>query len=404
MSPWLLVALLAWQTPDYLEQGRKALDAKNNEEAAGLFRKAVDGDPKDYAAHFHLALADSLLQRDTEAIAEYQRTLELQPNLFEADVNLGILLLRVKRADDAVAPLQAAVAQKPAEYRPNYYLGEALLEGGKPTAAQASFETALKANPQSAVAELGLAHALLQQGTPALAEPHFRRAGELDPAYRDGLLEAAMAEDKAGQTAAAAAIYQEFPANAAAQRRVTELLLANQQYADAVPRLERAVETAPTVANRLALATAYKMTNQAAKATQQLAQVVAAEPGNFEERMMYGRQLRDQRQLAEAANQFLAATKLKPDSREAWNELASALIVHQDLAAGLAALDRVKALGPETPGELFFRAITLDKLHQNPLALASYKQFLAAAGGKFPDEEFQARQRVRIIETEMHKR
>jgi len=65
--------------PDFVEQGRKALDANHNEEAAGLFRKAVEADPKDYAAHFHLALSETLLQHDPEAIAEYRKTLELHP-------------------------------------------------------------------------------------------------------------------------------------------------------------------------------------------------------------------------------------------------------------------------------------------------------------------------------------
>lgn len=404
MSPWLLLSLLAWQTPDYLEQGRKALDAQKNEEAAALFQKAVDAEPKDYAAHFHLALAASLLRHDEQATAEYRRTLELKPNLYEADLNLGIILLRGKLGADAVPFLEAAVLQKPAEYRPNYYLAEALAQTGNAEQARAHFETALKADPKSAAAELGLARTLVAQNQLTTADPHFRAAASLDPNYREALLELAAAEEKAGHAPEAIAIYKEFPGNPSAQARLGELLLENKQFADAIPRLEKAVADTPTVANRLALATAYRMNKQPEKQDEQLDRAVATEPGNFDLRMIYGRQLRDERKLTPAADQFLAAAKLKPDSKEAWNELASARIVHGDYAQGLAALDRLKALGAESPGNLFFRAITLDKLHQNPLALDSYKQFLAVSGGKFPDEEFQARQRVRIIETEMHKR
>ncbi len=404
MTPWVLLSLLAWQNPDYLDQGRKALDSQKNEDAAALFQKAVSASPGDYASHFHLALADSLLHRDPEAIREYQRTLDLKPGLYEASLNLGILLLRNERAAEAIPLLQAAATQKPAEYRPNYYLAEALLKAAQPDQARKHFEDALKATPKSAAAELGLARSLLAQNQLDASRPHFQSAAGLDASFHDALLELAAAEEKAGHAPEAIALYQQFPGDAAAQARLGELLLENKQFADAIPRLEKAVSEAPTVANRLALATAYRMNKQLDKQDAQLEKAVATEPNGYDLRMIYGRQLRDERKLIPAANQFAAAAKIKPDSKEAWNELASVLIVHEDYGAGLAALDRVKALGAETPGNFYLRAITLDKLHQNPGALDNYKQFLAVSKGKFPDQEFAARQRIRIIETEMHKR
>jgi tetratricopeptide (TPR) repeat protein len=120
--------------------------------------------------------------------------------------------------------------------------------------------------------------------------------------------------------------------------------------------------------------------------------------------MIYGRALRDAHQLPQAAQQFYAAAQKKPDSVEAWNELAGVLIVHEDYAQGLAALDKVKALGAESAGGLFLRAITLDRLKQRQPALESYERFLAMDNGKNPDQEFQARQRARIIKQELTKR
>src|SRR5215467_9621668 len=96
------VCLFLLQSPDYNEEGRKALEAQKYEDAAADFSKAVAAEPSDYTAHFHLALADSLLKRDSEAIAEYKKVLELQPDLYEAQLNLGILLLRQKDAESAV--------------------------------------------------------------------------------------------------------------------------------------------------------------------------------------------------------------------------------------------------------------------------------------------------------------
>jgi hypothetical protein len=53
---------------------------------------------------------------------------------------------------------------------------------------------------------------------------------------------------------------------------------------------------------------------------------------------------------------------------------------------------------------VFFRALALDHLEQRAEALQNYNKFLAGSQGKFPDQEFQARQRVRILEAELKKR
>jgi Tfp pilus assembly protein PilF len=79
-SMWLifLLVLLA-QAPDFLTQGLKALDAGNSDAAVESFTKAVAADPADYSAHFNLALAYSMSNKDEQAIPEYKKTLELRP-------------------------------------------------------------------------------------------------------------------------------------------------------------------------------------------------------------------------------------------------------------------------------------------------------------------------------------
>ena len=119
--------------------------------------------------------------------------------------------------------------------------------------------------------------------------------------------------------------------------------------------------------------------------------------------MDLARELRDAHRAVEAAQQFTTAAKLQPDSIKAWNELATVYVVNGDYVAGLAALDRVRALGKEIPGDLFFRGICLDRMHQLKPAIEAYRQFLATDGGKMADQEFQARQRIRIMENELNR-
>ena len=79
-------------------------------------------------------------------------------------------------------------------------------------------------------------------------------------------------------------------------------------------------------------------------------------------------------------------------------------MINQDYVGGIAALDRLRALGVETSGQWFFRALAYDHLHQLKEALAAYNKFLETSQGKSPDEEFKARQRARIIQHELDKR
>ena len=401
---WIVLVALLAQSADFQADGIKALDAQKYDEAVELFTKAVAADPKDYGAHFHLALAYSLLGKDANAIPEYKTVLELKPGLYEAELNLGISLLRSKDASAAIPYLKSAVEQKSKEFRPAFYLAQALFEKSEFAEAAAAYTNAISLNAGSAAAEAGLGRAFARQKRLADAEPHFRKAAELDRAYKDTLLELASLYEADHQPAAAIAIYRDFPENPGAQERMGALLTETGHAADAIPALEAAVAKSPTSANRVALAQAYVKSKQPDKAVPLVAQAILAEPGDYELRLFYGRLLRDQHKFGEAASQFLAAAKLKPDAAEPWNELASVLIVTEQYPQAIAALDRVRALGAETSAHYYFRAIAFDHMRQLKPALEAYNKFLEISNGKSPDEEFKARQRARIIEKELSKR
>ena len=401
MGMHLLAIALLLLTPadDFVDQALKALDANQPAAAEALLRKAVAQDAADYAAHFHLGLALSLQNKDEEAIAEYRRTLELKPGLFEADLNLGILLLRNKRPGEAMPVLKEASETKPQDTRVKPYLAQALLDSGDATEAEQQYRALLLADPKSAPAQLGLARALRAQNKLPEAAEAYRAATD-----KNGLLEIAAEYEKRSQPTEAIAIYQQFPDDPVVRRRLGQLQIDSKNADAAIANLEDVVKKSPTTQNRLALADAYKLAGQPAKVLEQLQSAVATDPGSFALQMALGRQLRDSGKLIPAAQHFQVAAKLDPQSVEAWNELASVLIVSQNFTEGLSALDHVRALGKERPGNFFLRAITLDKLHMKPQALAEYKSFLDSAKGTLPDQEFQARQRMRIIELELKKK
>lgn len=398
------LCLLLLQPIDHLADGLKALEEGKYEAAVQSLNKAVESDPKDYGAQFHLGLALTMLGRDAEAAARYKMVLDLKPGLYEAELNLGIVLLRQKQAAESVPYLAAAAEEKPKEYRPAFYLAEALFAAGEFAKAEEKYLAASELDPKSAAAQLGLGQSRARQNRLAEASQNYRKAAELDAGLRSYLLELATLHEKQGQPAEAIAIYSQFPDNAGARERLGELLLESGKPAEAIPHLEWAVNNSPTPANRLALATALLRGGQAEKALPVLEQAVASEPANLDLRMMHGRVLRDQRKFAEAAREFFQVAQAKPDSVEAWNELAGMLILLEHYPQALAALDRLKALGHETAAHFFFRGMIYDKTAQLKPAMESYERFLAMSEGKSPDEEFKARQRVRIIKKELSRK
>jgi tetratricopeptide (TPR) repeat protein len=349
-------------------------------------------------------MAYTMLNRDAEAVASYRRTLEIKPGLYEAELNAGIVLLKQKNPADAAGLLEDAARQKPAEFRPQYYFAQALLDSGDYMRAETAFRRAIELDAKSANAQIGMAQSLVQQGRLGDSAPYFREAGKLEPAYRDYLLQLAQLYEKANQPAEAMALYREFPDNAAAQARLGEMLLESKKFADAIPRLEESYKTTPDNQNRVALALAYVFTQQLDKAQPLLDQAAAAEPGNFDVRMAYARVLRDRKQFAPAARQFYEAAKLKPAEAKPWTELGDMLYSMGDYPQALAAFDNALKTGDNSAGIHFLRAIILDKLRQLKPAKESYERFLALSGGKNPNQEFQARQRVRILEREINKR
>jgi tetratricopeptide (TPR) repeat protein len=400
---WFLFLALLAQSANVLEDGNKALDAKQYDRAIELFTQAATADPKDYTAHFQLALTYSLLGRDRDAIPQYQTTLELHPGLYEAELNLGLSLMRTNDPAGAIPHFKATAEQKPKEFRPALGLAQALLNTSHFAEAEAAYRSALVLDPRSAAAESGLATSLIRQKRADDAAPHVQQAFVLDRSYRAGFVALAQLYESTGRTAEAITFYRMFPDNPEALERLGVLLTEKGETAEAIQALQAVMEKMPTDSRRIELAQAYAQNKQMDKAQAVLLPALQASPNDFDLRMFYGKLLRDQRKFLEAADQFSAATRLKPAAGDAWNELSAALVLSEQYPQALAAFDRIRALGAENPGSLFFRALSHDRLRQRPEAVENYNKFLAISQGKFPDQEFQARQRIRILQAELRK-
>lgn len=400
---WLKIALLLAAPFNLQDEGLKALDQRKYQQAKEIFTKLAAADPKDYSALFNLALAEVGLKQDTDAAGHLKQVLVLKPGLYEAELNLGILELRGHNAAEALSVLQDAVKQKPTAARAQRYLGDALLASNDLADAAEAYKAALSADSKLANAELGLGEALMKQKQLDEAAPHFQKAADLDPHLKSYLLELADSLLEANKGDKAIEFLKEFPENAGAREELGRIYLSEDRPADAVTEFQAAVNLAATPANQAALATALIRNKQEDAAKPWLERAVAQEPKNYDLRMVVGRIYRDKHAYMPAANEFLAAASLKPESVEAWNEAVAVLVPAEEYSQALACLDRVHNLNADTAGDLYYRAIILDKLRQVKPALASYRKFLEMSQGKNPDQEFLARQRSRILEKEVNR-
>src|SRR5258708_3719176 len=159
-----LAALLFFLQADPTSEGMKALEEGKYPAAVEAFTRAIQTDAKDYFAHFNLAMAYTLMDRDAEAVQEYRRTLEIKPGLYEAELNGAIVLMRQKNPAEALPWLEDAARQKPTEFRPRGYLAEAQLQTGDYSKAEESYRAALALEPANSGAQIGMAQVLVQEG------------------------------------------------------------------------------------------------------------------------------------------------------------------------------------------------------------------------------------------------
>ncbi|HUS18751.1 MAG TPA: hypothetical protein VMZ25_03800, partial [Terriglobales bacterium] len=114
--------------------------------------------------------------------------------------------------------------------------------------------------------------------------------------------------------------------------------------------------------------------------------------------------LTKQRKFPEAEAEFFEAIKLEPKHADTYGEFAVVTAQNKNYALTIRALEERAKFAPETAATYFLRATSYDNLKAFKEAAENYRQFLAAANGKFPDQEWQARHRLIAIEPEEKKK
>jgi len=349
-------------------------DAQNRpDDAVGLYRRAVEANPQSFEAHVEMGLLLARQGKQAEARPELAAATQLAPGVAGPDAKARAwrALAQIDRTNDpAEASTDLLEALKLAPETPEDTLLAASLadQSGQADAAEAAYRRVLAEDPKSAAANAGLAHILIARKQFPEAEALLRTALEKLP--DDPVLSAQLAA-----------------------------VLAAQDKAEALPLLQKLHTALPNnaVISRM-LAEVLAEAGDAAGSDKLYVGLLAAQPDDPELLVSHGQNLLHLLKYAEALAAFDKATRLDAANGDGWSGLAIAASRTNQPSITLHALTMRSRYLPELPSTYFLWATAYDSLHDKAAAVTYYHHFLDASAGKFPNQEWQARQRLLLLE------
>ncbi|MBM3834322.1 MAG: tetratricopeptide repeat protein [Verrucomicrobia bacterium] len=121
-------------------------------EAAALYQKVLDENPRQHDALYLMGVALRQQNQFEPALDVLERALQVRPDLARTHQELGVVLFALKRLDDSIASLNRAIQMQPEASEAHEYLGHVYHESCYFEQAVVWYQKALDLNPQSASA------------------------------------------------------------------------------------------------------------------------------------------------------------------------------------------------------------------------------------------------------------
>lgn len=398
-----------------LAQAEDLIQKQKFAAAEPLLRKALSDDPANYVAWFDLGFAENGLGKRDDSIAAYRKSVAAKADVFESNLNLGLQLAKAGQPD-AEHYLRAATQLKPtshvAEGQARAWVSLAhVLEASKPEEAIAAYQKAAELQPKDPEPHLSVGLVLEKQQKSADAEREYKQAlalGASGDASTDALTGLANIYMRGHRLAEAEAALRKLVATSQqrsdtgmqdAKIQLGRVLAAEGKYDDAIAQLEpEAKRVSGDASLQRDLADLYALAKKNDQAEGAYRGLLTGNPNDATLHQGLGKALVEEKKFAEAEKEFLTAVKIKPESGEVYGDLAFAAGENKDYPTVIKALDvRVKYL-PEEAITYFLRASAYDHLKDVKRASANYHLFLNVAGGKYPEQEWQAKHRLIAIE------
>ncbi|HZE23834.1 MAG TPA: tetratricopeptide repeat protein [Blattabacteriaceae bacterium] len=389
---------------DALKDAESLLQKQQYPQAEEKLRALIVTQSENPQAWFDLGFAQSHQGKANEAIASYKKATQLDAKWFEAQQNLGLALAKSGDLIAAATALKTAVTLKPTiggqQALAAAWLSLAqVTEDNHPQESLAAYQKAAEIDPTNSEAQLGIAHMTERSGTAAAAEQQYLKLAEAG--NNDSIERLIGLYLKQKRYADAEAWLHKYiaanPQNTVAQLQLGKLLAGESKTQEAIATLEPLYKSSPDPKLARDLASLYLETKQYPAAADLLRPLIQQSPTDAQLHLDYGTALMHQLKYSEAQPVLLKAVQLNPGMVQAYSDLAYAAEQNKNYELTIRVLDARAKLQPETPGTYFLRATAYDNLRMYKPAAANYKLFLGVAAGKFPDQEFQARHRLKAI-------
>ena len=396
-----------------LAQAEAVIDGKNYAQAAGLLDAYISAHPGDARALFDRGYCDDAQGHSQLAEGYYRKAIAADPKQFEARLALGLLLAQAgpenpKAEGDAKTELETAVTLEPNPPNPaakaqGYRTLARLMRDSDPDDAKKYLIEALKLSPETIDDTLLTAEIAEAEGDSAVAEEAYRRVLKVDPESSPataGLTHLLIVEKKYSdaEPLLKAALTRD-PDDPALNTQYAALLGAEGKTDEAVEALEKLHQLKPQDREiAMMLGDAYAQAEDYEKADAVYTNLLAAAPNDAELASARGQVLIREGNYEEALEMFQRAVKIKQDDSDAWGGIAFAASKTGQYQVVVEALTMRSKLASETPATYFLWATAYDNLHQRQQSVEYYHLFLKSALGKFPDEEWQAKQRLLVLE------
>jgi tetratricopeptide (TPR) repeat protein len=389
---------------DALKDAESLLQKQQYSQAEEKLQALTATQAENPQAWFDLGFAQSHQGKTAEAIAAYKKATQLDTKWFEAQQNLGLTLAKWGDLTSAATALRTAVTLKPTVGGQQALAGAwislaQVTEESAPQESLAAYQKAAELDPANSEAQLGVARIAERAGNSTAAEQQYLKlaaAGNNDSIER--LISLYLKQKRFADAESWLHKYiSANPQNSAAQLQLGKLLAAEGKTQEAIATLEPLYKASPSPKLARDLANLYLETKQYPAAADLLRPLISESPTDAQLHFDYGTALMHQLKYSEAQAVLLKAVQLKPNMVEAYFDLGYAAEQNKNYQLTIRALDTRAKLQPETPATLFLRATAYDNLRMYKPAAENYKLFLKAAAGKFPDQEFQARHRLKAI-------
>ncbi len=363
--------------------------------------------PADYRALFDAGYVADAQNRMDDAAALYLRAIDANHQSFEGHLSLGLLLARQNKLEDARSELVLATNLDPGDSGPalKARAWRALAQIDRttdPTEASNDLLQALKLTSETPADTLLAANLAEQSGEYDAAEKSYRHILSTDPdsaAANSGLAQILIARKQypEAETILRAALAKS-PDDPALTAQLAASLAA-QDKAEALPLIQKLHDSHPDNAaiNRI-LAQVLADAGDASGSDHFYIGLLKSAPNDPGLLIGHGQNLTRQLKFADAFAAFDKATQIDPANPDGWSGLAFAASKTSQPSVALHALTMRSKYLPEVPSTYFLWAITYDSLHQTKAAATYYHHFLDSAAGKYPDQEWQARQRLKVLE------